>query len=112
MTAAIAPATFVPGPRSIESPVLLNLLILDAERTVREASKQAALILGYRTSASESAEQTLRLLDSQSIDVVLLDLNSRALEARKCCATSSSGGRISRPLWLQARVRLNRPSRR
>lgn len=75
MTAAIAPTSqFVTGPRLVENLALLNLLIVDDERAVREACKEAAVALGYRTSASESTEHALRLLDSQNIDVVLLDL--------------------------------------
>ncbi|MCU1270564.1 MAG: two component, sigma54 specific, transcriptional regulator, Fis family [Acidobacteriaceae bacterium] len=73
MTAA--PTTFVsPAMRPVENPALLNLLIVDDERAVREAAREAALVLGYRAGASDSAEQALRLLESQSIDVVLLDL--------------------------------------
>jgi DNA-binding NtrC family response regulator len=75
MTAAIAPNTFVaPVTRPVDNPALLNLLIVDDERAVREAAREAALVLGYRAGASDSAEQALRLLESQSIDVVLLDL--------------------------------------
>jgi len=75
MNAAIAPTTFnVPGPHAVESHALLSLLIVDDERVVREAARDAALILGYRASACDSAEQAARILESQSIDVVLLDL--------------------------------------
>jgi two-component system response regulator HydG len=52
----------------------LSLLIVDDERAVREAARDAALILGYRASACDSAEQAMRFLESQNIDVVLLDL--------------------------------------
>ncbi len=47
---------------------------MDDERAVREACREAAAALGYRTSASESADQALRLMESQSIDVMVLDL--------------------------------------
>ena len=48
---------------------------MDDDRLVREASREAATTLGYRTSTSQSAEQALWLIGSQTIDVVLLDLN-------------------------------------
>jgi DNA-binding NtrC family response regulator len=75
MTAAIAPTSFSPPIlRPSENPALLNLLIVDDERAVREAAREAALVLGYRAAASDSADQAMRLLESQSIDVVLLDM--------------------------------------
>src|SRR3954467_5305736 len=75
MTAAIAPTSFSPPVlRPTENPALLNLLIVDDERAVREAAREAALVLGYRAAASDSLDQAMRLLESQSIDVVLLDM--------------------------------------
>jgi two-component system response regulator HydG len=75
MTAAIAPTSFaIPASRPAENPALLNLLIVDDERAVREAAREAALVLGYRAAASDSADQAMRLLEAQSIDVVLLDM--------------------------------------
>ncbi len=76
MTAAIAPRTFArPAPPAFESSPLLNLLIVDDDRLVREACREAAIALGYHTTTSQSAEQALWSIDSQAIDVVLLDLN-------------------------------------
>jgi DNA-binding NtrC family response regulator len=75
MTAAIAPTSFSPSVlRATENPALLNLLIVDDERAVREAAREAALVLGYRAAASDSLDQAMRLLESQSIDVVLVDM--------------------------------------
>ena len=76
MTAAIAPSVFAPpNPPSSESPTLLNLLIVDDDRLVRDACREAATALGYHASTSQSADQALWLIESQAIDVVLLDLN-------------------------------------
>jgi hypothetical protein len=50
MTAAIAPGSFAALPLT-EAAALLNLLIVDDERTVREACREAAAALGYRTQA-------------------------------------------------------------
>lgn len=76
MNIAIAPNTFAPNPHplSLEIPTLLNLLIVDDDRFARETCREAAATLGYRASTVESAEQVSRLIDSQAIDVVLLDL--------------------------------------
>ena len=76
MTAAIAPSLFAPpNPPSPESPTLLNLLIVDDDRLVRDACREAATVLGYHTSTSQSADQALWLIGSQAVDIVLLDLN-------------------------------------
>ena len=75
MTAAIAPSAFAHAvPQPISAPALLNLLVVDDERTVREACREVASSLGYRTTAAESGEQALRMIDGQNVDVVLLDL--------------------------------------
>ena len=77
MTAAIAstafPATAHP-PAGAELKAMLNLLIVDDERSVREAFREVISSLGYRTAAVESAEQAARAVDSQTIDLVFLDL--------------------------------------
>src|SRR5690242_13276307 len=76
MTAAVAPTAFaMTAARPIETPTLLNLLIVDEERSLRDACREIASLLGYRASAAESAEQALRMAETQSIDVVFLDLN-------------------------------------
>ena len=79
MNAAIAPITLASPipiqPLTIESTVPLNSLVVDNDRFVREACKEAAAALGYHTTATESAEQAFWVVDSESIDVVLLDLN-------------------------------------
>ncbi len=91
MNAAIVPTTLsspIPiQPVVIEGPVPLHLLIVDSDRFVREACKEAAAALGYHTTATGSPEQAFWLVDSQRIDVVLLDLNlPGAVGAREMCA--------------------------
>jgi DNA-binding NtrC family response regulator len=79
MNVAIAPSTItLPNPVqpfAVEGHALLNLLVVDSDRFVREACEEAAVALGYHTTATGSAEQAFWLVDSESIDVVLLDLN-------------------------------------
>src|SRR5215831_7659685 len=53
---------------------LLNLLIVDDERSVRESCREVAGALGFQTSIADSPEHCYRILDSTNVDVVLLDL--------------------------------------
>ena len=71
MTSAIAHAF---NPPQIEAANLLNLVIVDDERAVRDVCREVAQSLGFNTLVAESAEHAYRLLESQSIDAVLLDL--------------------------------------
>jgi len=52
----------------------LNFLIVDDERSIREACREVAQSLGFAAYAADSAEQAYRHLDSQAFDAVLLDL--------------------------------------
>ncbi len=75
MTATVAPSTLVPvNPLSLENRTLLNLLIVDPDRFVREACREVATAMGYSATTCESAEQGFQLIDSQAVDVVLMDL--------------------------------------
>ena len=53
---------------------LLNLLIVDDERSVRESCREVAQTLGFATRIADSPEHCYRILDSSNVDVVLLDL--------------------------------------
>jgi DNA-binding NtrC family response regulator len=79
MNAAVVPTTHsspIPiHPVAIEGRVSLHLLVVDNDRFVHETCKEAAPALGYHTTATGTAEQALWLMDSQSIDVVLFDMN-------------------------------------
>lgn len=52
----------------------LNLLIVDDERAIRDACREVAQSLGFNTFTADSAEHACRVLESQGIDAVLLDL--------------------------------------
>src|SRR5271167_144132 len=71
MTSAIAHAF---NPPQLEAANLLNLVIVDDERAVRDVCREVAQSLGFNTMVAESAEHIYRLLDTQAVDVVLLDL--------------------------------------
>ena len=53
---------------------ILNILIIDDERTIREGCKEVAQSLGMSTFLAESLDVAYRVLDAQAIDLVLLDL--------------------------------------
>src|SRR5256886_16583009 len=61
-------------PPQIEGANFLNLLIVDDDRAIREACREVAQSLGFNTLVADSAEQAYRILDTQGIDAVLLDL--------------------------------------
>src|SRR5712671_2076266 len=68
---AISPSISTP---QILAANFLNLLIVDDERSIRDACREVAMSLGFTTHVADSAEHAYRLLQTQSIDAVLLDL--------------------------------------
>ncbi len=71
MTTAEAALPTIP---QIEGANFLNLLIVDDERSIRDACREVGQSLGFNTFTADSAEHAYRLLESQGIDAVLLDL--------------------------------------
>jgi two-component system response regulator HydG len=53
---------------------LLNLLIVEDERSVRECCRDVARSLGFNTALAETRDEANRILDNANIDVILLDL--------------------------------------
>jgi DNA-binding NtrC family response regulator len=72
-SAALRPVVTTTTPQ-FQPANFLNLLIIDDERSIREACREVAQSLGYSTHVADSAEQAYRALDLQSFDAVLLDL--------------------------------------
>src|SRR5215467_628075 len=64
----------MPTTPQIEGANFLNLLIVDDERAIREACRDVAQVLGFNTITADSAEHAYRILDTQGVDVLLLDL--------------------------------------
>jgi DNA-binding NtrC family response regulator len=73
MTTAAATALVLHIPQ-IPGANLLNLLIVDDERAIREVCRDVAQSLGFNTGVAESAEHAFRVMETQVVDVVLLDL--------------------------------------
>ena len=71
MTTAAAISPQVP---QIEGANFLNLMIVDDERAIREVCREVAQSLGFTTSVADSAEHAYRVMESQNVDVLLLDL--------------------------------------
>ena len=72
--------------REIAGATLLNLLVIDDERAVRECCRDAAHAAGFNTFVADSTEHALRVMDQQPMDIVLLDLRlpgANGLEALK-----------------------------
>jgi DNA-binding NtrC family response regulator len=55
-------------------PDLLNVLIVDDERAIREGCREVAESLGFTTLTAENAAAAYKQLESRSIDIVLLDM--------------------------------------
>ena len=53
---------------------LLNLLVVEDERSVRECCREVARSLGFTTQVAESRDEVYRALENFHADVVLLDL--------------------------------------
>lgn len=53
---------------------LLSLLVIDDERSIRDACREIADSLGYGVSIAESAERAFRMLSEKPHDIALLDL--------------------------------------
>ncbi|MGB8063374.1 MAG: sigma-54 dependent transcriptional regulator [Candidatus Sulfotelmatobacter sp.] len=70
-SAALSPVVAAP---QIEPANFLNLLIVDDERSIREACREVAQSLGFSAFVADSAEQAYRALEAQAFDAVLLDL--------------------------------------
>jgi two-component system response regulator HydG len=73
MFSATSTAVFNHAPQ-LEGANFLNLLIVDDDRTTREACRDVAQSLGFNTQIAESAEQAFRVLETLGADAVLLDL--------------------------------------
>jgi DNA-binding NtrC family response regulator len=76
--------------RQIPGANLLNLLIVDDERAVREACREAAQGAGFNTFTADSAEHAYKILDQSNVDIVLLDLKlpgASGLEALRAIRT-------------------------
>ena len=70
-SAAFSPIPVTP---QLEPANFLNLMIVDDERSIREACREVAQSLGFSAFVAESAEQAYRALEAQNFDAILLDL--------------------------------------
>jgi DNA-binding NtrC family response regulator len=68
------PTESVPVSEHAVEASLLNLLIVEDERSVRECCREVARTLGFSAQMAESRDQAYRALQDGNVDVVLLDL--------------------------------------
>jgi DNA-binding NtrC family response regulator len=74
----------------IEGSNFLNLLVVDDDRGTREACREIAQSLGFNAQAAPSVEEAYPILDSQGVDVILLDLHlpgANGMEALRAIKT-------------------------
>jgi two-component system response regulator HydG len=64
----------IPATREIAGANLLNLLVVDDDRAVRDGCRDTAHIAGFNIFVTDSAEHADKILEQQAIDIVLLDL--------------------------------------
>jgi two-component system response regulator HydG len=64
----------VPASEARAETNLLNLLVVEDERAVRECCRDVGRSLGFSTQVAETRDEAYRAMDNGSIDVVLLDL--------------------------------------
>jgi DNA-binding NtrC family response regulator len=60
--------------KQISGAELLKVLVIDDEKAIRENCRDAAQFNGFQTVTAESAEQAYKLLETQTVDIILLDL--------------------------------------
>jgi len=53
---------------------LLNLLVVDDERAIRDGCREVAQAIGFCTYVADNSEHAYRVLETTGVDVVLLDL--------------------------------------
>jgi CheY-like chemotaxis protein len=92
-------AVSAPNPAQLEGANFLNLLIVDDERAIREVCRDVAQSLGFNTVVADSAEHAYRMLETQNIDVVLLDLKLPGAGDWRLCIKSGRGNRMRLPSW-------------
>jgi len=73
-SAALSPVSTTTTLPQIQPANFLNVLIVDDERSIREACREIAHSLGFSAHIADSAEQAFRALELQAFDLVLLDL--------------------------------------
>src|SRR5277367_2459974 len=64
----------IPEIEAVVKTDLYNVLVVDDERAIREGCQEVAEALGYQVFTAENAAAAFRVLETQAIDIVLLDM--------------------------------------
>ena len=70
----ISAMDIIAGSRELPGANLFSLLIVDDGHAVREGCREAAQRAGFNTFVADTVEHACKVLDSQNVDIVLLDL--------------------------------------
>src|SRR5689334_5075976 len=80
----------IPLTREIAGANLLNLMVVDDERAVREGCRDAAHMAGFNTFIADSAEHAIKILEQHPVDIVLLDLRLPGMNGVEALKTIKS----------------------
>ena len=100
-----------PNPVQIEGANFLNLLIVDDERAIREVCREVAQSLGFNAAWPIPPSMPIVVLDTQNIDVVLLDLKLPGAGGLEALHQIGERRRMRSSSWSPATARCSRPSR-
>jgi DNA-binding response OmpR family regulator len=80
-----------------------TILVVDDDRDCRDIAARLLDLAGYRTRRAESGADCLRTIDSEAIDLVLLDVMMPEMDGFEVCAALAARGKRIPVILLTAR---------
>jgi two-component system response regulator MprA len=81
----------------------VRILVVDDDRSVRDALRRALTLGGYEVEAVEDGQQALTRLSTSSLDAVVLDIGLPEVDGLEVCRRLRNGGDRTPILMLTAR---------
>jgi len=81
----------------------VRILVVDDDRSVRDALRRALTLGGYEVEAVEDGQQALTRLSTSSLDAVVLDIGLPEVDGLEVCRRLRDGGDRTPILMLTAR---------